>query len=324
MNYKNVPLAVLLLVAYATRAQNLVPNGSFEEYDTECENGVNTYMVVAWDEVSCGLPFGYLHACNNGIGNQPGVPYNGLGYQQAADGDGYISMWTLRMNSQGGFPDGNPQMYATVELTDPLLAGQHYCLQVQVNMADISCYRTGALHALVGYGFPNVCNYQDTAWDTYATATWDISNVDTANWTLLEAEFDANGGEDNLTVGAFQEADEIDSVFVADNSIALGGLFGIYIIDDVKLWACNVGVDEVDGHSTLELYPNPASDVLNVVLPTGWRGGLLELFAADGRRVLSERLSGASVDLGEVGSGEYLVRLTGEGGVRMGRVTVVR
>ncbi|QQR87945.1 MAG: T9SS type A sorting domain-containing protein [Flavobacteriales bacterium] len=324
MKNKNVLLAALLMMAGVMQGQNLVPNGSFEEYDTECENGVNTYMVVAWDEVSCGLPFGYLHACNNTIGNQPGVPYNGLGYQQAADGDGYISMWTLRMNSQGGFPDGNPQMYATVELTDPLVAGQHYCLWLRVNMADISCYMTGAFHALVGYGFPNVCNYQDTAWDTYATATWDISGVDTANWTLLEAEFEANGGEDNLTIGAFQEADEIDSVFVADNSTLLGSLLAIYIVDNVQLWACNVGVEERNGLGTLELYPNPVSDVLNVVLPSGWRGGLLELFAADGRLVLSEQLSGTSVHLGDVGSGQYLVRLTGEEDLRTGRVTVVR
>lgn len=315
---------VALLMTGVTRAQNLVPNGSFEEYDTECENGVGPNSVVAWEEVSCGLLFGYAHACNNPFANGGGVPYGGLGFQFAQDGDGFISTWTLRMNSQGGFPDGNPQKYATVELTDPLGAGQHYCLQLWVNMADSSCYRTGAFHALVGYGFPNVCNYQDTAWDTYATATWDISGVDTANWTLLEAEFDANGGEDNLTLGGFQEADEIDSVLVADHSALLGGLLGIYFIDNVRLWACNVGVEEREGAATLELYPNPASDVLNMVLPARWRGGLLELFAADGRRVLSERLSGASVDLGEVGSGEYLVRLSGEGRVRMGRVTVVR
>lgn len=307
-----------------TRAQNLVPNGSFEEYDTECENGVNTYMVVAWDEVSCGLPFGYANACNNSFGNGSGVPYGGLGFQYAEDGDGFISIWTLRMESQGGFPDGNPQMYATVELTDPLLAGQHYCLQLKVNMADSSCYRTGALHALVGYGVPNVCNYQDTAWDTYATATWNISNVDTANWMLLDAEFDANGGEDNLTLGAFQTADEIDSVFVADHSLLLGGLLAIYFIDNVKLWACNVGLEEREGLGTLELYPNPASDVLNVVLPTGWRTGVLELFAADGRLVLNEQLRGTSVSLSEVSGGEYWVRLTGESGVRTGRVTLVR
>jgi hypothetical protein len=305
-------------------AQNLVPNGGFELFTSNCQFGLGYHHLEDWTEVECALPPGLAHTCNSDLGNGGGVPYGSLGYNPAHGGDAFICIWTLRMESQGGFPDGNPQKYATVELTQPLEADQHYCIRLWMNMSDSSCYRTGALHAYLGYGMASVCNYQDQMWDTYAAATWDISAVDTAEWTLLEAGFDASGGETSLTIGAFQFGEEIDSVFIADHSLLLGGLLALYFIDDVELWACQVGVDEVHGSTELSVYPNPAVDVVNVELPR--TGGTLELLTTDGRslRTLSMNTERATIDVQDLPGGEYVLRIRQEAGVWMERFAVVK
>ncbi|MCC6937936.1 MAG: T9SS type A sorting domain-containing protein [Flavobacteriales bacterium] len=250
--------AASTLLPFFIYAQNLVPNGGFEEYTVDCTFGIGFYGLADWRYLNCGNSPGLAHACNNTTGNGGGVPQSGLGYQYAHDGDGFIMTEPYFSNAQSGLPDANPQTYANVDLVQSLTAGQRYCLRLWMNMADSSCYRTDTFHAYVGYGIPTLCNYADTAWDTYATATWDISMVDTIEWTLLESEFIANSGETNLTLGAFQFDDEINSVFLADHSSLFGALVAAYYIDDVELWACQVGVEEVGRNNALALFPDPA------------------------------------------------------------------
>lgn len=301
---------VVLFLPFCS-AQNYVPNGSFEEFTTSCEFGTGYGYLEDWGYINCSIPPGLAHACNNPLNNGGGVPQGGLGFQYAHSGDSFIMIWTLRMNSQGGFPDGNPQMYANVNLVAPLSAGQHYCLRLWINMVDSTSYRTGALHAYLRYGIPSVCNYQDTAWDTHAAVTWDISAVDTADWTLLEGEFEASGGEVNLTIGAFQFGEEIDSVFVADHSNLLGGDLAIYYIDDVELVACTVGVDEMVGNGTVSIYPNPASDFVTIRVPTISGMMLVEIIAQDGRVVMEQEFTGDTdrLDVSTLSNGQYTLRV---------------
>jgi hypothetical protein len=315
----------VLFVGSTIRAQNLVPNGSFEQFTTNCDFGLGYGYLEDWSYIPCSIRPGLRHACNNDLNNGGGVPYGGLGYQDAHSGDAFISVWTLRMNSQGGFPDGNPQKYANVDLVAPLVAGQHYCLRLWMNMADSSCYKTGAFHAFLWYGEPTVCNYQDTAWDTHATVTFDISGVDSIGWTPLEGEFVANGGEVNLTLGAFQFDEEIDSVFIADHSNLLGGLLAVYYIDDVELWACSVGLNEQNTNE-LRIFPNPAKDQVTVDLPVEEGMAQVELIGADGR-VVMERVSSETslkLDVTHLPPGQYTLRVRTGTHVFVGKVVITR
>jgi hypothetical protein len=73
--------------------------------------------------------------------------------------------------------------------------------------------------------------------------------------------------------------------------------------------------------------PNPASDRAVVTVPQLLVGALVEVFDTLGRRVLSERSTGASLTVrtGQWPTGLYTVRLTnGRGAVASGRFTVVR
>ncbi|GAB2951990.1 alpha/beta hydrolase-fold protein [Hymenobacter coalescens] len=64
----------------------------------------------------------------------------------------------------------------------------------------------------------------------------------------------------------------------------------------------------------LALYPNPASEVLHVPLPAGWRSARLEIVDSAGRvlRRRTLRTGDAAVRVAELPRGSYFVRLKGE------------
>ena len=287
--------------------QNLVPNGSFELFTESCEFGLNYTLLENWERVECAEKPDVGHECY-GV-----IPHTGIGFQYAQDGSAMISIGTARFHVTGTLPEGNPQTYATVDLTEPLVAGQHYCIRLWANRADSSNYRTSVLHAFLWYGVPSVCNYNDTAWDTYAAVTFDISQVDTVDWTMLEGGFTASGSESNLTIGAFQTPDEMDTVFV-QNDYDQQGMFAIYFIDNIEMWACEVGTDELRGASAFSAYPNPASDALQVEM-TGGQLYALAAHDAVGRPVLADQLSGRvfgggqeRIDVSGLAAGRYTLR----------------
>lgn len=300
--------------------QNLVPNGSFELFTESCEFGLNYTMLANWERVECAEKPDVGHECYGAI------PNTGIGFQYAQNGSAMISSATARFHVTGTLPEGNPQTYATVDLVEPLVAGQHYCLRLWVNRADSSNYRTSVLHAFLWYGVPTVCNYNDTAWDTYAAVTFDISEVDTVDWTMLEGGFTATGSESNLTIGAFQTPEEMDTVFV-QNDYDEQGMFAIYFIDNIELWSCEVGVHEFSDGIPMRIHPNPASDNLWVELEGSSRYAL-EAQDATGRKVLADQLSAGSfaagkhrLDVSRLSPGRYVLRAIGDDGKQS--VTVV-
>ena len=64
---------------------------------------------------------------------------------------------------------------------------------------------------------------------------------------------------------------------------------------------------------TINFWPNPASDILNVEFPTSHDVVQLEVLAADGRVVIKSSVLGASgvtpINLNQLSSGMYVLRL---------------
>ncbi|CAN5484532.1 hypothetical protein BH11BAC2_BH11BAC2_17200 [soil metagenome] len=83
------------------------------------------------------------------------------------------------------------------------------------------------------------------------------------NWMKVSGTFVANGGEKYITVGCFR-----DDSLINDSVIAQFGNnfnFSYYYIDDVSV----IPVDSLQGipeftKTEISLYPNPASNVLNI------------------------------------------------------------
>ena len=115
-------------------AQNLVPNGSFEEYPV-CPPSVGglavqspPYEPIITGWYSMGVTPDYMHYCaGSKASNYP--EGNAWGNQVPLDGDGYLS---LIVSSQ--LP--NEREFAAIELNQPLEVGIEYHLSMYASDAD--------------------------------------------------------------------------------------------------------------------------------------------------------------------------------------------
>jgi len=276
-------------------------------------------MLLAWTYPDCANSGMYSNACNNVVIPSSGVPFSGLGYQSAQDGSAYSGLSTFSAN----VPLGNTRRYLAVDLIEPLVSGDRYCLRLFMNLLDSSSYKTNVLNALFWYGIPSACSGSDSLWDGYSQITFDISGVDSVGWSLLEGSFIANGGETSLVLGAFQFGSEIDTTFIAHRTTMAD--VARYAIDDVWVWACEVGVEE-HANDRLRLYPNPATDLVRIALNAGEEAGTVSVLDVQGRVVLQQAFRGAQaeMDVSGLSSGAYVVQLRTERSVLSAPLKVVR
>ena len=238
---------------------NLVPNPSFEVYDT-CPSRIPLRdcitMAVPWFQPNlAGCSTDYFNVCNTDV-NFASVPSNYEGYQQALTGVGYA-----------GFVNSyfmNYQEYLEIKLTDSFLTGKKYSVSFYVSFANISkksCDGFGVYFSVDSvtyydpfYGFlplqPQVQN-----------PSGNIIN-DTANWILISDTIVAQGGEKFMTIGNFK--DDANTLNVTNNYDIHN--YSYYYIDDVSVVLCDsvTGSPELFSNNLINLYPNPSTDVITI------------------------------------------------------------
>ncbi len=274
---KSTFFIILLFFAVGSHAQqNLIPNPSFEEY-TECpvqnEIGQGDFMkCVGWwypHSTVIGSP-DYFNRCNNSVPTPNtgivGVPNNFWGYQEAFDGDGYVGFGALNVNV-GSVYGNEIEIIAT--RIESLKSCREYKFSARVSLANLSSHSVEKLgiylsrDSLVFDEASRWIGIQATKESTY------LLN-DTLAWMLLEFSFDANGGEEYLYFGYFNDYDSLewqlnDSSFISANSL----LEPYYYVDSVSL----IEVGEVE--NCLILLPNiftPNGDGVNDVLNISFYG----------------------------------------------------
>src|SRR5687768_777304 len=93
----NVLLILLFGNQLVVRAQNLVPNSSFEEY-VNCPGTLSEspaeFNIPHWKGVGIATP-DYFHYCSKG---EADVPYNWAGVSDAFDGQAFVGLF-LYMNT---------------------------------------------------------------------------------------------------------------------------------------------------------------------------------------------------------------------------------
>lgn len=278
-------------------AQNLVPNPSFEDH-SGCAGGVDWQSVSDW--IDPGAQPTYLHACNNTLGPSFGVPGNLLGYQFAHSGDAHIAMSTYLRNLGPNHP------YATAHLTTPLTAGTEYCVRVWINLLEASEVLTHELHGLFTDTVPSTWQEADTAWAAQAQVLFNTASVDTANWTALDASFIAAGGEEYFTFGNFR-ADSLSPF----TPIAPPYYRCTFVVDNVWVGSCDVGLGDEQAEQVLNVYPNPASDFITVSSSTQKRNVWVQILDIHGKVVFADTFTGSSrhFNISDLPKGVYFVRL---------------
>lgn len=250
-------------MTFCTKAQNLVPNPSFEEYD-QCPNNHGQLLppyVEDWSDPT-GATSDYFNACAN-PNPVVGVPYNNFGFQFARTGNAYAGIY-LFLDSV------TPQAahireYIEVELIEPLQVDTSYCvnffvslgggIQMTATSSIVARFTTSYLTGLPGDTLEYGLQFAN-----------DPANLllDTAGWMSVTGQIMSQGGEKFLTIGNFLSNSQ--TVLVNDTQ-SWPTNFAYYYIDDVSVMKCsqwNSVNDLVEKEKGLNVYPNPANDVVTV------------------------------------------------------------
>lgn len=239
-----IPLITLLAMlqwdnARAQNTENLVFNGSFEEYSASPQRIDATGImsgVDAWWQPTKGSS-DYFNSCG---GRECLTPRNKMGVQEPRDGSAYCGIYCSKENYRE---------YLQTELRDPLVEGRHYRVSFWVSLADKSPYAVATLGALF-----TINRIGDTTWNILTQnevtdlgggqkqviATYyspqvvnDVLLNNNQEWEPIIGEFEAIGGEQYLTLGNFYSFNRSQVVSTDIANTVLSGAY--YYVDDVSV-----------------------------------------------------------------------------------------
>ena len=226
-----IPVIFILILSFNnTQAQeNLVPNGSFEEYDT-CPNGTAQFDAVKdWYNPTLASP-DYYNACAN---NGARVPVNDWGWQQANDGSGYAGLSIITTDTTQN-TNIYYREYMQIRLKRSLEKNELYCWSLYVSLLDETDYASNN----ISLAFSSDSVFLNSEFILPLNPFYQSTNIntDSINWTLLSGEYNAIGDEQFLTIGNFSNVGTTDTIRMNENS--LGGPFSYYYVDNVYFGKC--------------------------------------------------------------------------------------
>ena len=195
----------ILCLIIISRAQNLVPNPSFES-NTNCTNIYITNS-IPWCMSSSGAgSSAYYNSCfSNPLHSTPTQTYDACfkSYQLPHSGVAYIDIGSYVMS--GTQESTVPQ----IKLIDTLKAGKIYCVTYYVSVWNNAVYTIDKLGALLTptpfpcfvAGGPTVAIAGQ--YTPQVVTTPGIAIGDTLNWTEVSGSFTALGNEAHLAIGDF-------------------------------------------------------------------------------------------------------------------------
>ncbi len=220
LSFRSVALKPLLLLIIwicmlpSGKAQNLVPNPSFEIFTTcPLTLGIGgPLQCTPWVAINSA---DYFNVCG---GFNTGVPNNAWGFQEARTGVAYAGVFH-KIN--GGFPE--QREYIQAPLLEPLEEDVCYEVGYWVNLADDDCpvNRRGVLFSVGPEPSPFMMIPQVDVSDTFYR--------DQVNWEYVSGFFLAAGGEDHITIGNFYN--DADTDFEPQCDAFVVGAY--YYIEDV-------------------------------------------------------------------------------------------
>lgn len=309
---KQICIFIFLLTCRICSAQNLVPNGDFEQYIGCPSATAQLDSSLFWISPTLLPPNGgspdYYNQC--GTGNA-GVPQNNFGFQQAHSGNGYSGI-IIYYNS--GIVDYRE--FIEVQLTTSLAAHTCYHFSMYINLSnsskltsdDISAYFSDTL-------ISGINNYLPLSFTPQFNNT--VGNIpDTLNWTLVEGDFEALGGESYLVIGNFKN-DAMTTSTLVNNS---GFLQQVYMyIDDVWLVQipppCHTSVNENNENKIFQFYPNPFSDEINITIKTREQVDI-SLYDVTSRKIFTQSLTNSTtINTQQLAKGIYLYEVRNKNGV---------
>ena len=200
---------------------NFINNPSFEDYYNCPDMMAELYNAKNW----WGFSTDYFNSCAN---MYVSVPANLTGFQYAHTGNAYAGL-IIYANDVLNY---DYRETIKTKLNDSLIINKRYCTKFYISLANFIFQNYYVLLDSIG-----VLLTKDSVPDTDTAflsngikAQNNIFNLDTVNWLKISNSFIANGGEQYLTIGNF------DNVI----NYLSGVLSEIYVyVDDVSVCECS-------------------------------------------------------------------------------------
>ena len=235
-----------------TKGQNLISNYSFEEYES-CPTAVSQLnRLTAWFN-----PTAHSPDCHNACETtgEAGVPQNFFGNQNARTGVGYTGIGVALYSGS--------REYIEVKLLDSLVAGEDYCVQFYVSLADSCLYASDDIGAYFSPDSVFSSNVNPLLSTPQIENDSGVFLTNKTDWTLVSGQFTATGGERYLVIGNFKNEANTDTVSVPGGGTFSPGNYtgAYYYIDDVSVTSCDsvTGLQENLALGNFSIYPNPTS-----------------------------------------------------------------
>jgi len=265
MYMKNIILLLIFnFISFNCSSQNLVPNPSFEQYDTELYlpeytmQGEMTYTALFWKN-SYNTPK-YVSPHNDTVYTYYGFTqmsdymseYNGL-YLPSNTGDHYALLENYTYQTNGDIYEQTRE-FTCSPLVESLVAGEEYCLSFYVKFGPGCTAAIDQLGMLLtheemlgGDSFYDPFYWAPCAWNEMKDFSPQLETpvgtlFDNDYWVKVVGSFVAEGGEQYVTLGCFvnddeltYEFDDLCSTMINDLDVATG----IYMYDDVSVYKCD-------------------------------------------------------------------------------------
>jgi len=228
--------------------ENLVPNGSFEEYET-CPSIDPPYYFVDrathWFLPTTGSS-DYFNACSYYFDSTLGyyffsVPDNYNGYQDARSGNGYAGYYAVSVPLNDNYHE-----YMSIKLKKPLEIGKFYHLTYYVSLADV---KNAQPIQFIDHSGALLSNSQinDNNWLRIDENPQVFNEPlvflnDSTGWQKIEGFFIGAGGEEYLTIGCFSKFEDLSYNFLLGENVYLQAY---YYVDDVSLTEIELNVPNV-------------------------------------------------------------------------------
>lgn len=264
-----IQILIIVLSINHIKAQNLVPNGNFEDTASAF---FGTKKADAWVIPNATSP-DYLTSFHNVTHPTLGAPSNFSGFQEAHSDSAYMGLviYTLFPNNASK----RAREYIQGELTRVLTKDSTYCLQLFVSLADSSRFASKAklaVHFSDNQISSNSFTFLPVNPQIIVSENKFITEKE--NWQQFDFQYTAQGGEKFITIGNFTDSSEVDTLFVGGgDSSNYDNIGTYYYIDDVYLGACDslpfdtlVSIQENNLASQIKVYPNPFQNEIVVKL----------------------------------------------------------
>ena len=269
---------ILLLHRVHSNAQNLVPNSSFEN-NTGCPtNWDGFYKVIDW--TNNGGAGNYFNACSPSCAenvfcdpnNHMGIR-NPCGYQLPYDGAGYAGI-ALSYTNTFLLPPFNTfwgvHGFVGTQLTQSLTPGTKYFVTAHISRAGGEYGYQGASNnfGFHFYTYPHDVFNNPCTLDNNPQVNESKIITDSVNWTRVSGSFIADSAYQYLALGNFYDDANTDTVDM-NNKHRYPDNIAYYYVDYVSvsedsLWDVTAMPEITKLGQQIEIYPNPASTVLNI------------------------------------------------------------